>query len=475
MDKFLCHDFLGPARLPPISRIRHSFRQHGKKHFKNHWQRTICILIATFLPLLYGCVPTQKAPPPPPAPVSPPPPPPPQLSMIRTYGNTVYGGCIGSNIVPHDKEERDRYIKAKRNNNTFCVRLFYATDRKREKYLAAGPVKYSNDRSEKNIIYGTVDVLVADSRRRDPGSTDNMSVSFSSSVEMNDVAFIRAVSKRLSEENNSRKALIFVHGYNNSFDDAAIRTAQIYYDVEKYGTKFVPIFYSWASQDRAIGYTIDETNSEWSQRNFYIFLKNFLEETDADEVYLMAHSMGNRILTKALVDISEDRPSLTQKIKHIFLAAPDIDTMTFKRDIGGVLASMTEGKVSLYVSSRDKALLASKDLHGSPRTGWFTPGSELVVIKGIETIDSSLIDLSFIGHDYAMSTCTVLQDIEYWMSGRGGERLWLEQKMQQETPYYFFKNDHFKDCKMPTYSPDLQVVDRKKYNLEVSKKKKPVM
>lgn len=79
-----------------------------------------------------------------------------------------------------------------------------------------------------------------------------------------------------------KRAFIFVHGYNVTFEDAAKRTAQISYDLAFDGA---PIFYSWPSQrlPTPLGYT-DEQNSEWSQANLRSFLSDFFTQSDAQDV-----------------------------------------------------------------------------------------------------------------------------------------------------------------------------------------------
>lgn len=59
-----------------------------------------------------------------------------------------------------------------------------------------------------------------------------------------------------------KQAFIFVHGYNVSFEDAARRTAQIAYDL---GFDGAPMFYSWPSAGKALGYPSDEDNVDWGQ------------------------------------------------------------------------------------------------------------------------------------------------------------------------------------------------------------------
>ena len=58
-------------------------------------------------------------------------------------------------------------------------------------------------------------------------------------------------------------------------------------------------------------------------------MRDYLTKTKADDIYLVAHSMGNRGLTKALIDLMNEHPELKDKITEIILAAPDIDADVF--------------------------------------------------------------------------------------------------------------------------------------------------
>jgi esterase/lipase superfamily enzyme len=64
---------------------------------------------------------------------------------------------------------------------------------------------------------------------------------------MSSSEFYHAIS--LASDSTSRSAFIFVHGYNNSFEDAALRTAQMAVDLQ---LPTVPVFYSWPSQSKKL-------------------------------------------------------------------------------------------------------------------------------------------------------------------------------------------------------------------------------
>jgi esterase/lipase superfamily enzyme len=63
-------------------------------------------------------------------------------------------------------------------------------------------------------------------------------------------------------------------------------------------------------------------------------------------------------------------------------------------------------RITLYESSKDKALAASKKLHGNPRAG-----EPFLILPGIDAIDASAIDTNFLGHSYFSDTWPLLSDI----------------------------------------------------------------
>ncbi|MBN2021955.1 MAG: alpha/beta hydrolase [Pirellulales bacterium] len=202
------------------------------------------------------------------------------------------------------------------------------------------------------------------------------------------------------------EAFVFVHGYNVTFEKAARRTAQMAYDL---GFEGAPIFYSWPSQGGLFDYTVDETNVVWTVPHLKEFLLSVARRTEAKRVHLIAHSMGNRALTAALGQLVTELKQEDMPLFHeLVLTAPDIDADVFRRDIAPVITK-TAQRVTLYASSNDEALAASKKLHGYPRAG--DSGEGLVVLPGIDTIDVSDLDTSLLGHSYYGDNDTVLTDL----------------------------------------------------------------
>ncbi|MGC3972319.1 MAG: alpha/beta fold hydrolase [Pirellulales bacterium] len=114
--------------------------------------------------------------------------------------------------------------------------------------------------------------------------------------------FVELVKDRAANS-PEEEVLVFIHGFNNSFEEAAKRTAQFAYDLRFPGA---PILFSWPSQGTVAQYQADSNEAERSQPHFQEFLKNLLSDSKAKRVHLVAHSMGNRILARTLVELAKD-------------------------------------------------------------------------------------------------------------------------------------------------------------------------
>jgi esterase/lipase superfamily enzyme len=255
------------------------------------------------------------------------------------------------------------------------------------------------------------------------------------SAEIADRDSYMAELRRTVDAAGERSALLYIHGYRTTFEDAARRTGQLAYDL---GFRGVPAFYSWPSQGKLSGYIVDESNVEWTQADLAAFLADFLQQSEAEHVYLIAHSMGNRAMTKATASVIAARPELAARIREIILAAPDIDADVFRQQLLPALAGVPN-PLTLYASSDDSALRVSKAMHGYARAG--ESGAGLVVAKGVETIDASGVDTSFIRHSYFAEQRSALSDMYYLIEQqtRAAERFGLQAVEGATGRYWTFR------------------------------------
>ena len=206
-----------------------------------------------------------------------------------------------------------------------------------------------------------------------------------------------------------KEAFVFIHGYNTSFEDAARRTAQLAYDV---GFDGAPIMYSWPSDGALFSYAADESDAAWTVPNLQAFLEDVRKNSGASRVHLVAHSMGSRPLADVLTRVAV--AAAEPPFGHVIFTAPDIDADIFERDIAPLLPKAAR-RVTLYASSDDRALIASRKVHGYARAG--ESGAGLTVSQYLDTIDVSGIDTDLLGHSYFAETEHILRDIYGLMMG----------------------------------------------------------
>lgn len=211
---------------------------------------------------------------------------------------------------------------------------------------------------------------------------------------------------RAVEDSRGNKLMIFVHGYNETFSGASRLLAQFANDLKFSGPV---VLFSWPSQGSLTGYTVDATNAEWAQAHFVELMTALLENVPVQNIYLIGHSMGNRIIGRGMAALASERPqSDLQRFREIIMIAPDIDAGVFRLDLAPRLAR-TGIHITLYASSNDRAMRASKAFHGYSRTG--ESGDGLVVVDGVETIDASDVSGGFIGHSYFAEDRRIMEDI----------------------------------------------------------------
>jgi esterase/lipase superfamily enzyme len=306
------------------------------------------------------------------------------------------------------------------NDAPYAVKsVFYGTDRLREFYDSSSPVFIAKRVDE--ISYGTVDVSIPRDHRlgvleaaswyewgfsNDP---EKHVVVLKTTLLSKSVFFARMRATANALPTNS--VLLFFHGFNVGFADAARRTAQIAYDL---GFKGAAGFFSWPANNSVANYMTDEQSIVDAEPHIEEFLRDVLTRSGAANVYLLAHSMGTRGLTRALMSLATTNPNDVKRIKEVILAAPDIGTTEFKEQIAPGLRKLG-APVTLYASSKDLALDASMRAHGGPRAG--ESGEHIVVVDGVETIDATNTDTDLIGHSYYGDRRSVLADMWYLING----------------------------------------------------------
>jgi esterase/lipase superfamily enzyme len=291
------------------------------------------------------------------------------------------------------------------------VEIFYVTDRDSHR---SGRDHFGGERGK--VSYGIAAVGIPPNheigRQEAPSvfrfewsADERKHIALKGLLPMDHAEFLRRVGSAL-EKSRDRRLMVFVHGYNTAFAEATRLVAQFATDLKFAGPV---LLFSWPSQDSLTGYTVDETNAEWAQPHLLETLKDLLDRTPARRIYLVAHSMGTRVLTRSYITLAGDRRlDGPDAMPEMILVAPDIDADVFRQDIAPRLAR-TGIHVTLYASSGDRALMASRAFHGYARAG--DSGEGLVMVPGVETVDASDASGGLLGHSYFTEDRRIMEDI----------------------------------------------------------------
>ncbi|HEY2707112.1 MAG TPA: alpha/beta hydrolase [Caulobacteraceae bacterium] len=234
------------------------------------------------------------------------------------------------------------------------------------------------------------------------------------------------------QSRNSRDLFVFVHGFRTTFKSAVLRTAQLGADLELAGS---PILYSWAARGGIDDYLHDGESVRDSADRFQAFLSDLANESGAEQINILAHSMGGQAVCGALKQLGSRGLAASQtRIGYVVLAAPDVDASTY-RNAAAAMTQVSTG-MTLYSSPRDRALTVSRKFNKSPRVG-----EQLIVLPGVDTIDASAVGTDFLfGHSYFSSARLLLQDVKGVFAGQAASvRYGLERLTSAEGPYFRVK------------------------------------
>jgi esterase/lipase superfamily enzyme len=341
----------------------------------------------------------------------------------------------------------------KQENGFATVRVFYGTNR-----AVTGAQKaaefYGGARGELN--YGYLDVTIPQTHVQADLETQPRWVEYTLATNLAEMRthyvlldkvvqlpkdeFVRQLRTTVSAA-PSKDVFIFVHGFNNTFEDAARRTAQLAYDVDFDGT---PMLYSWPSQGSTTAYSVDEASVQVSGRRMADFLETVVAQSGAQHIHLIAHSMGNRALIEAMQTFLAKRaPDNRQHIfGQVVFTAPDVDRDYFMDAVGELNSASL--RTTLYASDTDYAIRSSQFFHGAPRAG--TAGDVIIKLAGLDSIDMSAVPADSLGHSYFAANAGALYDMFrlLWRGDPPPKRCGMTNPKAGTTSVWLFDAQHCK-------------------------------
>ena len=271
-------------------------------------------------------------------------------------------------------------VSAVGENHTILV----ATTRERD----SRPGTYFGGERAQSVSYATVTVAVPPTHvpgqiewpSRAPGNPETDFVVREAAYLDSEKEFIKTLNAQLAmRPPGKRKVFVFIHGYNTMFAEGLYRFTQIVDDAD---APAVPVLFTWASRGRVAGYVYD-SNSATAARDELEHTLRLVFASTAEEVNILAHSMGNWVTVEALrqIKISAKLPPM-KKLGAVVLAAPDIDVDVFKSQMRRF--GKPRKPFFVIVSRDDKALRFSDFIAGGKeRLGSYSDDAELTALGAV--------------------------------------------------------------------------------------------
>jgi esterase/lipase superfamily enzyme len=207
-------------------------------------------------------------------------------------------------------------------------------------------------------------------------------------------------------QTNGRDVLMYVHGYNQTFENAVLDAARLSDSIKFAGETMA---FSWPSRAQLLNYDYDRESAMWSRDALDQVLEDLMASPTVGRVSIVAHSVGTMLTTEALRQLySKQGDYAADRVGAIVLASPDIDMDVFTAAIPkiGPLA----GKITIITATNDRALAVSRWVNGSTSRVGAAEKAQLERL-GLRVIDASAQGWGVINHDLFMSNAGIRQAI----------------------------------------------------------------
>lgn len=218
-----------------------------------------------------------------------------------------------------------------------------------------------------------------------------------------------------------KEVIVFIHGFNNTFESSALVLADIWHFT---GRRGVPVLYSWpAASGGLFGYFVDRESGEFTIFHLKEFLRLLADTPEVQRIHIIAHSRGTDVMTTALRElVIESRaagrnPLEDLRIANLILAAPDLDFDVVRQRLIAEKFGPAIGQITIYTNQGDSALDLSEYLMSGTRFGRLdsanlgkTEGQIFSQVTNVNIINVES-GVSFLGHSYFRENPGVSSDI----------------------------------------------------------------
>jgi esterase/lipase superfamily enzyme len=216
----------------------------------------------------------------------------------------------------------------------------------------------------------------------------------------------------LGQATSGRNLLVYVHGFNTTFETAALDAAHLSDGIKFAGETMV---FSWPSRAKLLDYAYDRESAMWSRDALDQLLEGLLASPTVGRVNIVAHSVGTMLTMEALRQLyAKFGDYAADRVGAVVFAAPDIDMDVFTASVGriGPLAA----KITIITATNDRALAVSRWVNGSTTRVGSAEKAQLEKL-GLRVIDASAQGGGITNHDLFLSNAGIRQVIRDAVGG----------------------------------------------------------
>jgi esterase/lipase superfamily enzyme len=243
-------------------------------------------------------------------------------------------------------------------------------------------------------------------------------------IDRNNENYVRIIDTSAAED--ATHALLVIHGYNNTFNEAIQAAARIAGGADYKGRVYM---FSWPSVRSSLRYLQDVDNAEEAEGSLQAFLSAILRDNNIRTLDIVAHSMGSQQLMRvmgSIRDILDGRRHEEGMLRlgQVVFAAPDVSAAVFNTKI--LTWAKLAQRVTIYTSGGDWVLWLSSFLRGlNDRAGGHTPWGEplLVNATNVYVVDKTPPEYDFwkfftYTHADYVDDKVILNDIQTVITGQ---------------------------------------------------------
>lgn len=326
----------------------------------------------------------------------------------RMFSRIIFAFIVGNSLFAQEPKQPPKFRVAQPGEKVAVVgNISYATNRnaiavgQQTKETATGFL----DTPTQELKYGQANFKF-DGRVHELGKLDQTIELSRRSRSNENVTF----------EPQKEAVTVYVHGYNNGFDDAVRQGVLLRHDL---ALKQDLNVFSWASKGVWVAYSLDRMEIKNNAPPLADYISKLAASRPRSSVSFIVHSMGNDVFLNAITLLHERGKLKDIQFGPVILAAPDVAADFFEPAVTKLIEH--SDKVVHYFSKEDRPIFFSRFANF---THGVRAGAKVVPVRGLESIDVDQVNDPKVrmGHGYFAAVPEILNDVAQVL-GEGGAKL----------------------------------------------------